>query len=472
MLASDRNASDPSSHRRFAWLALGFMLLLAFGFGRAARISAQEPAEPELLATAAVRPVILLTLDDEIHPLAAEYIAEGIKTAEERDAAALVLELSTPGGLLTSTREITSAILESRVPVVVFVGPRGARAASAGFFILMSSDLAAMAPGTNTGAAHPVGGGGEDIPGVMGTKVEEDAAANIRSLAGQHGRNLEMAEAAVVESRSFTAQEALDQGLIEVLAQDVPSLLEAIDGRTVDKAGAGPVVLATAHAPLERHDMGRIARFLAALFHPQIALLMVSLGTLGLYVELTHPGLVFPGVVGAILLILGFYTISVLPVDFAGVALIVLALILFAAELMIPSYGVLTIGGAAALILGSVMVFRGSDPALRVDLRLILGVTGSMVLAIGLLTSRVILARRAPVLTGLEGLLREHATARTDLDPEGKVFVHGELWRARAEQPVPAGAAVEIVAVDGLTLNVRPASAQPTAAGKGSGAPA
>ncbi len=404
----------------------------------------------------AVRPVVVLTLDDAIHPLAAEYVEEGVAKAKATNAAALVIELSTPGGLVTSTRKITSTILQSPVPVVVFVGPRGAQAASAGFYILMSADIAAMAPGTNTGAAHPVAGGGQDIEGDLGTKVEQDAAANIRSLAGQHGRNLELAEAAVLESRSFTAQEALDQGLIEVMAPDVPSLLEAIDGRTVAKAGSEPVVLSTATALIDRVEMGPIARFLAVISNPQIALLLISFGTLGLYIEISNPGLIFPGVIGAIFLILGFYTMSVLPLDYAGMALIVLALILFAAEFIVPSFGIFTVGGAVSLVLGAVMVFRSPDPALQVDLGLILGVTGSIVLIIGLLMSRVILARNAPVVTGVEGLTREVGTARTDLDPQGKVFVHGELWNARARQPVAAGDRVQVVSVEGLTLEVRP----------------
>lgn len=411
--------------------------------------------ETEPTSSVGTGSVIVLTLDDAIHPLAAEYVAEGIAHAESTGASALVIQLSTPGGLVTSTRKITSSILESRVPVVVYVSPRGAQAASAGFYILMSADIAAMAPGTNTGSAHPVASGGGDIEGDMRAKVEQDAAANIRALAKEHGRNVELAEAAVLESRSFTADEALAEGLIEVVAADIPTLLDALDGRTVKKPGLEPVVLATSGARFENHEMGRVARFLAVISHPQIALLLLSFGTLGLYVEFSNPGLIFPGAIGAILLILGFYALSVLPLNYAGLALVLLSLVLFGAEFVVPSFGILTFGGALSLILGALLLFRSPDPALRLDLRLILGVTGTLVLIIGILMTRVIAARGTPVVTGIEGLVRESGTARSAIDPNGKVFVHGELWNARSRTPVPAGARVEVVAVDGLTLEVR-----------------
>ncbi|RMH17036.1 MAG: nodulation protein NfeD [Acidobacteria bacterium] len=438
--------------------ARGAVLVAAAALaGVAAGAPEPEDATPEEVRSP--RPVVHAAVDGIIHPLTAEYMAETIEHADQVGAAAVVIELNTPGGLLDSTRDVTQAILGARTPVVVFVSPSGAQAASAGFFILMAADVAAMAPGTNTGAAHPVGGQGETIEGDLGEKIEQDAAATIRSLAQQHGRNVELAEKAVTESLSFSAEEALERGLIDVVADGVPSLLRAIDGRKVDKVNTEEMVLETAGAVVERREMRRIQRFLAVIAHPQIALLLMSFGMLGLYVEMTHPGLIFPGVAGAICLILGFFALSVLPVSYAGVALILLALALFVAEFFVVSYGLLTAGGAIAMILGGLLLYRTPDPALRVDLRLILGLTGGMVLLVSLLLVRAIQIRRQKVLTGKEGLIGEIGVARSELAPAGKIFVHGELWRARSEQPIAAGTEVEVVAVDGLELRVRPAAA-------------
>jgi membrane-bound serine protease (ClpP class) len=412
--------------------------------------SGEPPAEPASVTA----PVVHVALDSIIHPIAAQLMLETLAYADEAGAAVLVVELNTPGGLLESTREIFKAMLAARTPVVVFVGPSGARAASAGFFLLMAADVAAMAPGTNTGAAHPVAGQGKDIEGDLGAKVEQDAAATIRSLAAQHGRNVELAEAAVVDSRSFTAEEALASGLIDLVAPTVPELLKALDGRAVTKAGA-EVRLATADAAVERREMRAFQRFLAVLIHPEIAYLLMTLGFIGLYMELSNPGTVLPGVIGGICLILAFYSFSVLPINYAGIALVILAMIFFVAEVYTPTFGALTIGGVIALVLGAVMLFRDADPAMRIGLEVIVGATGTLLVIVVLLLRKALAVRRGKVTTGAEGLVGERGVARTDLDPEGKVFVHGELWRARAETPATAGQSVEVTAVSGLRLRVR-----------------
>ncbi len=450
------------------------VLVVSFGLLLAWTITAQEPAttepatteptsteaEDEAVETAAEEPppvskVVRIRVDSAIHPVAAEFILDSLNQADEMGATALVLELSTPGGLLSSTRDITKAMLTARTPVVVYVSPSGAQAASAGFFILMAADIAAMAPGTNTGAAHPVGGQGEDIEGDMGKKVEEDAAATIRSLARQRGRDVELAEAAVLESKSYTAEEALENGLIELIAPRVEDLLDQIDGREIEKAGEEKVALRTADAELVELELPASRRLLAAVARPEIAAILMALGMLGIYMELSNPGTFVPGIVGAICLIVGLYSMSVLPVNYAGVALVLLALVLFLAEIKIPSFGILTLGGAVSLTVGLVMLFKDVEPPMRLATEVLVAIV-LMVLAIVVpLSFRTIQVRRTKVTTGQEGLIGEVGVARTDLEPRGKVFVHGELWNAVAEDPLAAGTAVEVAAVDGMLLRVR-----------------
>lgn len=403
---------------------------------------------------AAPSEVILARVDSIIHPVSAEFIRDAIDEADRSGAAAVVIELSTPGGLMSSTREITTAILGSRTPVVVYVGPNGAQCASAGFYILMSSDVAAMAPDTNTGAAHPVGGGGEDIPGNLGKKVEEDAAANIRALASRNGRNVELAQAAVVQSRSFTAQEALQQKLVEVIAPNVRSLLQSIDGKTV-RRGATTLTLHTAGAAVREIELSALRRMLGTLADPNIAYILLILGSLGLIFELKSPGAILPGVVGGICLILAFFSMSVLPVNAAGLALIALALVFFIAEIKVVSHGILGLGGVISLVIGSLMLFKTPDAALRVSLWLIASLTSFTVLVMGLLLYLTVKTQRLPVRTGAEGLLHELGTARTPLNPRGKVAIHGELWDAVADEAVAAGETVEVLGVRNLTLAVR-----------------
>ncbi|MGH9363395.1 MAG: NfeD family protein, partial [Thermoanaerobaculia bacterium] len=398
--------------------------------------------------------VLHLEIRSIIHPIAAQFVRDGLAEADAAGAAAVVLELDTPGGLLTSTREIFTAMLGAKTPVIVWVGPSGAQAASAGFFLLMAADVAAMAPGTNTGAAHPVGGQGEDIPGVLGEKAEQDAAATVRSLAARHGRNSKLAEQAVLKSRSFTAQEALEAKLVEVIAPTVPRLLAAVHGREVMR-GERRVRLATAGAPVRRLEMSAFERVLSAIAHPNLAYLLLTLGALGIYFELMHPGAILPGVVGAIALLLAFFALSVLPVDYAGLALLLLALLFFIAEIKVTSYGLLTIAGLISLVLGSLMLFDSPEPALRVSLDVIAALAASTALVVGFLTAMVLRAHRLQVRTGAEGLVHQQGTARSPLAPRGKVFVHGEIWEAVADEPVAAGEPVEVTAVEGLTLKVR-----------------
>jgi membrane-bound serine protease (ClpP class) len=410
-------------------------------------LSLAQPARPR-------GEVILARVHSVIHPVSAELIQDAIHEADASGAAAVILELSTPGGLLTSTREITTAMLGARTPVVVWVAPDGAQNASAGFFVLMAADVAAMAPNANTGAAHPVGGQGEDIPGKLGEKMEQDSAAYIRALAARTGRNVQLAQAAVVQSRSFTAREALQGKLIELIAPTLPELLRGLDGRTVRK-GNQVITLRTAGAAVREVELPSLRKLLSWVADPNIAYILLVLGGLGLYFELMNPGAILPGVVGGICLILAFFALSVLPVNVAGLALILLSLLFFIAEIKVVSHGLLAVGGVISLVLGSLMLFKTGDAMLRVSVQIIASLVVFTVAVVGFLVWMALRARRAPVATGREGLLSEHGTARTPLAPRGKVFVHGELWDAVAPEPVAAGETVEIVAVQNLTLEVR-----------------
>ncbi len=410
-------------------------------------------------AQAAESPVVRrVKLDSIVHPVAAEFLADELADADAADAAALLVELNTPGGLLDSTRRMSEVMLAARTPVIVWVAPEGARAASAGFFLLLSADFAAMAPSTNTGAAHPVGGAGETIEGVLGEKVEQDAAATIRALAARRGRNVERAEAAVKESLSFTADEALEAGLIDLIAPDVGALLAGLDGRTFEKPAGTERTLAVAGAVIVDRPMHAFRRLLSILIHPNIAYLLMTIGFLGLYFELSHPGAILPGVVGGICLLLGLYAMSVLPVDYAGVGLILLALMLFIAEVKVTSYGMLTVGGIVSLLLGSLMLFDSPEPALRVSLGLVVSVSVAFGAVAVLLATLALRAQGRRPSTGSEGLIGARARTVSALGPKGKVFVQGEWWNAVAESDVPAGAEVEVVSVEGMTLHVRTTS--------------
>jgi membrane-bound serine protease (ClpP class) len=403
--------------------------------------------------------VVVVAVGSIIQPVVAEFLIEALEDADRSGAAAFVIELDTPGGLLTSTREIFTAMLAARTPTVVYVAPSGGQAASAGFFLLMAADVAVMAPGTNSGAAHPVGGQGEDIEGTMGEKVEQDAAATIRSLAARNGRDQKLAEAAVLESLSYSAEEALANGLADLVAPSLERLLADLDGRHLADPERQELVLSTAGANVRRLEMSPFQRIRSTLVHPNIAYMLLTLGGLGLYFELANPGAILPGVLGAIFLILGFYGMSVLPVNYAGIALMALAGVLFFAEIKVQSFGVLTAGGLASLVLGSLMLFRSADPALRVSVQLIVALSVLALVAAVTLAALALRAQRERVTTGSAGMITEHALARRDFGPgTGKVDLRGEIWNAVSDAPIAAGDIVEVVEVRGLTLHVRPLS--------------
>jgi len=407
--------------------------------------------------------VVRLRVEDTIQPASQRFIERGIEEAEARDAALVIIELDTPGGLLDSTREITSAITESEVPVVVFVTPGGAQATSAGFFILISADVAAMAPGTNTGAASPVQGQGEDVGETMKAKVFSDASAMARSLAEARGRNVDLAVEAVVDARSFTAEEAIEAEIVDLMANNISELLEKLDGfefTRVDGSSSQVDLTDPVIIEIEQSTAEEILSFLA---NPNVAYLLLALGMLGIYVEVTHPGGIFPGVVGVIAMLLALYSLSVLPLSWAGVALIVISLLLFLLEVKVTSYGFLTVGGLICFVLGSLMLFDGPIPDMRVSLGVVLPTAVVVAGATVFLLSRVIQVYRRQVMTGMAGLVGEVGKALSDLDPDGKVLVHGEYWDARSTGGrIDSGSDVRVQTVGDRRIDV--SLAEPAAA--------
>lgn len=395
------------------------------------------------------------TYEGVINPVAAEYINHVLAVAQEAGAAAVVLRLDTPGGLDTSMRLIIKDITASPIPVIVYVSPSGGRAASAGVFILYAAHIAAMAPGTNVGAAHPVAMGGGEMDAVMKAKVENDAAAYIKSIAEKRGRNAQWAEDAVRKSLSVTEKEALTLKVIDLVAEDMPSLLAAVDGREV-VTGAGKVVLRTKGAPVTETVMGWRLDALKALSDPNIAFILMTLGTIGLIAELYNPGAILPGIVGAISLILAFYSLQTLPINYAGVLLILLGIVLFILEIKVVSYGLLSLGGIASMVLGGLMLVKTDVPFLKVSLSVIIPTVvtfGGLFLAVTWLAVKS--HRRRPV-TGVESMVGTIAVAKTELAPHGKVLLQGELWDAVSEEPIREGEEVEVKTVSGLTLTVQP----------------
>lgn len=411
--------------------------------------------------------VVVMRLEDTIQPASMRYLQRGLRQAAAENAQVVILELNTPGGLLTSLRQMTTAITTSPRPVVVYVTPSGAQAASAGFFLLMAADVAAMTPGTNAGAAHPVGGQGEDLEKTIAEKVTNDAAALIRSLAAQRGRPVEWAEKAVRESVSFTEREALEKKLIDLVAADRAELLQKLDGLEVKRFSGAKERLSLARPEIKVLGPSAADRLLSSIAHPNIAYLLLLLGILGIYFELSHPGAIFPGVLGAISLLLAFFALSVLPVNYVGVLLILLAIGFFIAEVKVTSYGLLTVAGLVCFILGSAMLIDAPLPSLRVGWGVILPTALVVAAVVIFLLSRVLSAHRVKPVTGIEGMLGEQGTAISDLAPHGKVFVHGEYWDAIASQPIPKGTGVRVVAVKGSTLEVEPVAPD---GGKGAGA--
>ncbi len=433
-----------------AWLVA---LLCAAGAGAA-------PAPPAAEGGAPVE-VVLLTVDGIINPATVSYIGDGIAAAQASGAAAVVIQLDTPGGLLESAKLIVKSVLGAPVPVIVYVAPSGAGATSAGVFITLAAHVAAMAPGTNIGAAHPVGQQGETIKGDMGDKVENFAASLSRSIAEQRGRNVEWAERAVRKSVSITENEAVKLKVVDFVAGSVAEVLKKASGRVVEVQGHKRT-LAIADASVRPVEMRIGERLLDFLAHPYVAYLLLMAGLLGLYVEFTNPGVIFPGVAGAICLVLGLAAMQMLSANWAGLGLIGLGVAMLLAEAFLPS-GVLAVGGVVAFALGSLLLFDSPDPAMRLDRGLIAGAAltlGGFSLAVGWLVVR---GQRRKVTVGVEGMIGEVGQVRRVLGPghRVKVFVHGEYWDAEADEAVEVGQSVQVVAVDGLRMRVRRTAPSP-----------
>jgi membrane-bound serine protease (ClpP class) len=408
-------------------------------------------------AAAAANAVAIIRVADAISPGTADFIHHGIKTAETQQAACLIIELDTPGGLAESMRKIVQDILASTVPVVVYVAPSGARAASAGVMITMAADIAAMAPGTNIGAAHPVGAGGQDIGGTLSEKVVNDMVAQAKSVAERRGRNAQWVERAIRESVSVTETEALKENVIDLIARDTDDLIRQINGREV--AGKGVLHLDSPKKIVIEEDLR--AKILNIISNPNIAYILLMIGLAGLYFEFSHPGAVFPGVVGGICLVLAFFAMQTLPVNYAGILLIALAIIFFVMEMKIASYGLLSVAGIISLLLGSLMLFQGASPEERISWDVL---APTLVVVSGFFTAVAYLVFRSQVskpVTGTAGLVGEIGVVKKALAPRGKVFVHGELWNAVSRTPIDENVQVRVVQVTGLLLEVEPAAEGP-----------
>ena len=399
------------------------------------------------------RQIYIIKVNDAIGPGVADFLKTGIEKANDDRAACLIIELDTPGGLAESMRVIVKAILASSVPVIVYVAPGGARAASAGVMITMAADVAAMAPGTNIGAAHPVGAGGKDIDGKMSEKVINDMVAQAKSVAERRGRNAKWVEDAIRESVSVTETEALKENIIDLIANNTDDLIEQLNGREIKDRGT-----------LTFDDVNKIVlketlrtKILRTISNPNIAYILMMIGLAGLYFELSHPGAIFPGVIGGISLILAFFALQTLPVNYAGILLIVLAIIFFIMEMKITSYGLLSIAGIVSLLLGSLMLFEGDTPGMKLSLQVLLPtiiVISGFFVAVASLVFRAQMAKPA---TGSGGLIGEIGIVKKPLTPEGKVFVHGELWNARSKEPLDEDTKVRVVKVVNLILEVESA---------------
>jgi len=412
-----------------------------------------------LFAASCSADVLKIAINDAIQPVTAEFIGRALALAAANHDQAVLIEINTPGGLVDSTREIIEKIVASPVPVIIYVTPSGSRAASAGFFILECADVAAMAPGTNTGAAHPVILGGEKMDDVMKQKMENDAAALMRSVVAKRGRNVELAESAVRESKSFTDQEALDKKLIEYIAPSEQDLFHQLSGKSFKRFNGTTVTLSLDDQPVRDYRMTLKERILSYLMDPNVAFILLAIGALALYAEFNHPGAVIPGTVGVVFILLAAFALNLLPVRFAAIAMIIGAFALFAAEAKFASHGVLTTGGIVLLTLGGLFLVDAPIPEMRVHLVTALAVSIPLGLITAFLMSIAVRARRNKVVTGEQGLIGEIGIAQTMLGPSGKVLVHGELWDAVSAVPIPAGERVVVRQVDGLTLRVDPVTA-------------
>jgi len=418
------------------------------------------------LLAAAPGEIWVLNVDGVINPVAAAYVRDNLKKAQHSDVQCLIIEMDTPGGLMTSMRDIIKNILNSEIPVIVYVSPRGAQCASAGVFIATSAHFTAMSPGTNIGAAHPVnvgGGGFGEKPDTTGSKTmlekaTNDAVAYIRSLARERGRNEEWVEKAVRASVSITETEAVKLHVVDALANNFDDLLKILDGRSFKLPG-GEKTISTQDAVVRHRPIGVHRKILDIISDPSIAYILMMLGFYGIYFEFSNPGAIFPGVLGAIFLILAFFAFQVLPINYAGLALIIVGIVLFIMEVKIISYGLLTIGGIIAMTLGSLMLIdvnQAPDILRAVSLKVILPVVIFTALFIILSLSLALKAHQRKPTTGKEGLIGETGHALTDIENSGMVMVHGEYWQARSDQPIAKGATVEVIAVDHMILVVKP----------------
>jgi membrane-bound serine protease (ClpP class) len=397
--------------------------------------------------------VVTIEVDSVVHPVTVEILGRAIEQAERERCSLLLMRLNTPGGFLEATRAATEKMLSSPVPIAAYVSPGGGRAASAGFFLLQAADIAAMAPGTHTGAAHPVLLAGTPDE-TLNRKISNDAAASLRTVTERRGRNPAVAEKAVLESKSFTDQEALKEKLIDLIAANDRELMQQLDGRTVRRFDGRTTTLLLKDAVLTPYELTTRERLQSALADPNLALAMTVLGALGLYLEFSSPGLILPGVAGAILLVLGLGALSVLPLSWAGVALLLLAVALFVLEAKFASHGILGTGATVAMVLGAMMLIDTPAPEMRIHLSTALGLAIPFALITGFLVTLVVKARLSQVATGSEALPGQPAVALTELAPEGQVLYRGEHWQARCRTHAPAGSKLRITALDGLTLEV------------------
>jgi membrane-bound serine protease (ClpP class) len=431
-----------------ALFALFTVVLLALVLARTA--GAAEP--PRVLA---------IEFSNDVNPVTEDYLTGEIERANDEGYDAAVILLDTPGGLDSSMRNMIKSMLDSQVPVIVYVSPPGSRAASAGVFLVMASDVAAMAPFTNIGSSTPISAGGEDIPDDLKRKVVNDAAAYIRSLAEDHDRNADWAEDAVRIASNLSAREALEMNVVDYVEPTLPALLEEIDGTRVEPKG---IVLNTAGAQIETVEMSLWKRILDTIVDPNIIVLLLSLGVLGITVELFNPGLIFPGTLGAISLIVGLFGLQVLPVSAAGVLLMLLAALFFAAEPFVTSHGALALAGAACFVIGSLMLFDPAGPHYQVSLSVALAIAGTFALLTAFAVTKIVQARRRKPVTGTDELVGQVGVVRRALDPSGLVFVHGELWQAHTDgEPLEIGASVQIQGIDGLVLEVSRVEPAPAA---------
>lgn len=423
-----------------------FFVLLVGGFSIMAQ--QKEPSGPH---------VDLIVIDGGINPAVDDFIRESIGRARSKGAKALIIQLDTPGGLLSSTRTIVKDILGAPVPIIVYVAPSGAGAGSAGVFITLAAHIAAMAPGTNIGAAHPVAGGGQEVKGVMGEKIENFTASFSEAIAQKRGRNTEWAIQAVRRSVSITEKDALKKNVIDIVAKDIDDLLKQAEGKKVDVDGRDQT-LSLKGVRVERFEMGLKQKIINTLSDPNIAYLLLMAGILGIYMEFSHPGVIFPGVAGGICLLLALTSFQLLPINYAGLLLILLGIALLVGEAFLPSFGVLGIGGAISLALGSLLLFDTQSSDLVVDRSIIFTAVGTLSALMLLLGYLVFKSQKRKPTMGMKGLLGEIGEVRVKLNPSGKIFVHGEYWSAEGDGEIAVGEKVRVIGFEGMSLKVKKSS--------------